>query len=260
MSSGDRRLTAGVDAGTEYVKAVVVDSHGRVLGRASVPTRGYFQDCAFEALGIALDDAQRVEADLIAVGSTGFAAGCVAQATARLPDATCHAAGAFWSLKRPMTLVVLGGHDPQVIAVDERGGRVDARSVRRCAVGVGSFLIYAARHLDVHPTRLQELAAAAERPAAVSSYCSVFSSTGLLEQLREGATREDVALGSMQSIAERVVEIGGLTPPLAAAGGVAEFFPGVLRALEALCGLPVETVPEPIYTAALGAALLVRPA
>ncbi len=36
---------------------------------------------------------------------------------------------------------------------------------------------------------------------------------------------------------------------------MAEYFPGVLRALESLSGLQVTTVPEPIFTGALGAAL-----
>lgn len=255
----ERAVAAGVDAGTEYVKAVVIGAGGRVLGRAVVPTRGYFEACVYEALRGALDDAQRDRGDLVGLGATGFAASCVAGASVVAPDPVCHALGAFHHLRHPVTLIVLGGHEPQVIAVGEGGARLDARGVRRCAVGVGSFLMYAARHLDVHPTRLDELAAAGQRPAAVSSYCSVFSSTGVLEQLREGASREDVALGSMRSIAERVVEIGGLEPPLAATGGVAEFFPGVIRSLEALAGQDVRTVPEPMYTAALGAALQAWP-
>jgi activator of 2-hydroxyglutaryl-CoA dehydratase len=129
--------------------------------------------------------------------------------------------------------------------------------VRRCAAGVGSFLIFTARHLDVAPTRLQELASAAERPAAVSSYCSVFSSTGILERLREGATREEIALGAMHSIAERIVELGGFEDPVYASGGVVEYFPGVVRALEDLSAKTVRVLPDPIFTGALGAALKV---
>jgi len=39
------------------------------------------------------------------------------------------------------------------------------------------------------------LDAAGERPARVSSYCSVFSASEVLERLREGATREEIAAG-----------------------------------------------------------------
>jgi len=190
------------------------------------------------------------------LGATGFAMDCVDKATVRAGDAACHALGAFQHLPRPMTLVDIGGRDPHVITVDDLGRRTESRGIRRCALGVGSFLMFAARHLDVPATRLQDLAAAAARSVTVSSYCSVFSSTEVLERLREGATREEVALGCIQSIAERIAEIGGFRDPLYVCGGVIEFFPGLLTALESRAGVTVHVVPDPIYTAALGAAMM----
>jgi activator of 2-hydroxyglutaryl-CoA dehydratase len=59
----------------------------------------------------------------------------------------------------------------------------------------------------------------------------------------------------MHSVAERVAEIGGFKEPLRVTGGVAEYFPGVLKALGDMTGLKVEAVPEPITIGALGAAL-----
>lgn len=250
------RIAAGIDVGTECVKAVVASEDGRVLGRAVTPVRGYFQACAFEALAAAREDAQ-LDADAIdAIGATGFGMDCVADATLRASNGACHALGAFQHVSHSMTLVDIGGRDPHVIRVDDLGRRTDARGVRRCALGIGSFLMFTARHLDVPPTRLQELAAAAEHSVTVSSYCSVFSATEVLERLRDGATREEVALGCMRSVAERIVEIGGFCEPLYVCGGVVEFFPGVLQALESLAGIPVHAVQEPIYTAAVGAALM----
>jgi predicted CoA-substrate-specific enzyme activase len=256
MIDHDMKLSAGLDVGTECVKAVVVDEDGRVLGRAVTPSRGYFQACAYEALAAACEEAQTDQSALDSIGATGFAMDCVDQATLRVGDAACHAFGAFQHLPHPMTLVDIGGRDPHVITVDDFGRRTEARGIRRCALGVGSFLTFAARHLDVPPTRLQDLAAAAERSVSVSSYCSVFSSTEVLERLREGATREEVALGCIQSIAERIAEIGGFHDPLYVCGGVIEFFPGLLTALESRAGVAVNIVPDPMYTAALGAAMM----
>lgn len=258
MTETATTIAAGLDVGTECVKAVVADATGRTLGRAVIPTRGYFQACAHEALLAALDDAQRREDELAGIGATGFAMNCVPGSTLTVSEAACHALGAFQHLGHAMTLVNIGGRDPHVIAVDAQGHRTNARGVRRCAVGVGSFLMFTARHLDVTPTRLEELASAAGTHAAsVSSYCSVFSATEVLEQLRQGATREEVAAGCMRSIAERVFEIGGFDDPVFVCGGVAEYFPGVLRAFESIAGIRVTTVPEPIFTGALGAALMV---
>lgn len=249
-------IAAGVDVGTECVKAVVITDAGRTLGRSVTPTRGYFQVCAYEALTAALDDAHRRPDELTGIGATGFGMMCVPNATVTIMESVSHARGAFHHLHHAMTLVNIGGGDPHVINVDAAGRPVRVRGMRRCAVGVGSFLMFSARHLDVNATQLDELAAAASGDAAaVSSYCSVFSASEVLERLRDGATREQVALGCIRSIAQRVVELGGFEDPIVISGGVAEYFPGVLHALESLSGLQVTTVPEPIFTGALGAAL-----
>ena len=258
MAEQELRFAAGVDVGTECVKAAIASEDGQVSGRAVMPTRGYFQTCVYEVLAAALDDAQRREEDLVGIGATGFGMDCVPKATLTATEAACHALGAFQHVRHAMTLVNIGGRDPHVITVDGEGRRTAARGTRRCAVGIGSFLMFAARHLDVSPTRLQELASAAhDRPARVSSYCSVFSASEVLERLREGATREEIALGCMHSIAERIIEIGGFEDPVVICGGVAEYFPGVLGAFESQSGMKVRSVPDPIFTAALGAALRV---
>lgn len=255
MVDSPRRIAAGVDAGTECLKAVIAASDGQVLGRAVVPARGHFEACVHEVLAAALDDAQLGQDALSGVAATGFAMNCVPTATLTATDTACHARGAFHRLQIPMTLVDIGGRDPHVIKVDGSGRRLEARSVRQCAAGVGSFLMFTARHLDVSATGLQDLAAAAVQPARVSSYCSVFSTTEVLERLREGARREEIALGAMHSIAERIVEMGLFEDPVYVCGGVAEYFPGVLAALGSLSGRQVRTVPEPLLTGALGAAL-----
>lgn len=101
----------------------------------------------------------------------------------------------------------------------------------------------------------------ADHPVTVGSYCSVFSSSEVLERLREGASREEIAAGCLHSIAQRILEMGGFEDPVFVCGGVAEYFPGVLRALEALSGHTIRAVPDPIFTGALGVAMKVlRPA
>ena len=246
---------AGIDVGTECVKAVVMNAQKEVLGRSVIPTRGYFQDCVQEALSAVCDDAQVNRADLAELCATGFGARGVVDATMTLGESTCHALGAYHHFPDAMTVVDVGGREPKVIPVDANGQRSETRSVRRCAVGIGTFLMFASRHLDVHPTRLEELAAAADKPAVIGSYCSVFASSEILDRLLEGATTEEVAAGCIRSVAERVFEIGGFDGPLVITGGVAEYFPGVLKALGEMTGLVPRVVPEPITTGALGAAL-----
>jgi activator of 2-hydroxyglutaryl-CoA dehydratase len=159
-----------------------------------------------------------------------------------------------------MTVVDIGGRDPKLIHVDASGAITGSRSVRKCAVGIGTFLMFASRHLDVHPTRLMDLATTAEKPAQVGSYCSVFAEVEVIELLRRGATAGEIALGCMYSIADRILEMDRLSGPVVVTGGVCEYFPGVVRALAERSGLPVEVLPEPIMAGALGAALIARDA
>jgi predicted CoA-substrate-specific enzyme activase len=248
-------IAVGIDVGTECVKAVVTDATGTLLGNTVVARRGYFHDRVAEAFVTVLDDAQVSEDNLSGVCATGFAENCVPMATTFRGETACHALGAFHHHPHPMTVVDIGGRDPKVIHVNDRGHPTAIHTLRRCAAGIGTFLIFAARHLDVSPTRMQEMAAMADSPVDVGSYCSMFSGQDILEKLRDGATREEVALGCIHSIADRVVEIGRFRGTVRVTGGVAEYFPGVLHALAEKIDLPVEAVPEPILAGALGAAL-----
>jgi len=248
-------IIAGADLGTECVKTVVVNDTGKILGRAVVPTRGYFQDCFQEAMGNALAEAQATAGDLRGVGVTGFAAACAPLASQTITETLCHARGAYHRTPRAMTLVDIGGRDPKVIHVDEKGHVTSSRSVRKCAVGIGTFLMFASRHLDVHPTRLMDLATSAKGPAPVGSYCSVYAEVEVIELLRNGATAGEIALGCMYSIADRVLEIDRLTGPVMITGGVCEYFPGVVKALAERSAVHVEIVTEPIMAGAFGAAL-----
>jgi predicted CoA-substrate-specific enzyme activase len=246
---------AGADVGTECVKAIVASDEGKILGRAAVPTRGYFQDCFDEAMSNALQEAQLTAPQLSSICLTGFGASCIPAATRTVTETLCHARGAYHHFGHAMTLVDIGGRDPKLIHVDENGSVSSSKSVRKCAVGIGTFLMFASRHLDVHPTRLMDLATSAEKPARVGSYCSVFAEVEVIELLRSGATAGEIALGCMVSIADRIMEMDRLTSPVLITGGVCEYFPGVVKALAERSGLSVEIVPEPIMAGALGAAL-----
>ncbi|MFH1842527.1 MAG: acyl-CoA dehydratase activase [bacterium] len=252
----DKKIAvAGIDVGTECVKALVLDEEKTVLGRSVVPTGGYFQDRVRQALNNALDEAQYQEEELAGLCATGFGKDCVPGATQLRGDTACHARGAFHHCPAAMCLVDIGGREPRVIHVNDRGHPTELFTLRRCAVGIGTFLMFASRHLDVHPTRLQELASLAEEPAAIGSYCSVFAGSDVLDRLREGQSRENIALGCIHSVAERIVEIGGFRGPLKISGGVTEYFPGVTKAMSGITGLAVVELPSPVMAGALGAAL-----
>ncbi|RKZ11578.1 hypothetical protein DRQ53_09550 [bacterium] len=245
----------GMDVGSECVKAVILGPDQGILARTSTPTCGYFETCIEEATKAVIEESKIATDDLAAVVATGFGARCVTNATSEVSSSMAHAIGAHLHNPHEMTIIDIGGQEIRAISVAADGTRLAARGGRKCISGIGSFLMFAARHLDVHPTRMQELAAESDTPATVSSFCSVFSSNELLEHLRDGSSREDVALGCMQAIAERILELGVQGPSVVITGGVPEYFPGVLKQFEQLSSIEVTVSPDPIYTGAHGAAL-----
>ena len=178
MSEGTR-ISAGIDAGTECIKVVILEEGGMVLGSAVMDRRGYFQDRIQECFLSALADAKLQQGDLHGAYATGFGASCAPMAAKVMGETACHALGAFQYYAHPMSLIDIGGRDPKVIHVNGLGLPTATHTLRRCAAGVGTFLNFASRQLDVHPARLQELAAVAEKPVYITSYCSIaaFSTT-----------------------------------------------------------------------------------
>jgi activator of 2-hydroxyglutaryl-CoA dehydratase len=70
----------------------------------------------------------------------------------------------------------------------------------------------------------------------------------------------DVVAGVQHAIATRVSALAGrsVSPPVYFTGGVA-LQPGMAHALAEVLGYPVTVVPEPLFTGALGAAILAGP-
>ena len=255
MGTNDSIMVVGLDVGTECVKALVMRGDATVAGTSIVPTSGYFQDCIRQATHSALVEAKVAPEAVRATCVTGFGAACAPSATMTVTEASCHARAGFQYKGGPITVIDIGGREPKSIRVGESGRPMQVRTVRKCAVGVGTFLMFAARHLNVHPTRLMDLAVSAEEPAVIGGYCSVFAEVEVIERLRDGATAESIALGCMYAVAERIMEMGTLQGRVFATGGVCEYFPGVVRALGERTGIDIDVLPAPITSAALGAGL-----
>ena len=143
MSEQASSMVAGLDVGTECIKAIVMRDDRTIAGTSVVPTSGYFQDCIREAMHRATAEAKVDREELAASCVTGFGAACAPWAKLNATEATCHAKAAFHYQKRPLTVIDIGGREPKAIRVGEVGRADQCRTVRKCAVGVGTFLMFA---------------------------------------------------------------------------------------------------------------------
>jgi len=231
---------------------------GRILSTRLIPS-GYDH----RAAGQRVLEALKAEAGLrpdrpLPLVATGYGRSALPFADRAVTEITCHAAGAHYLNPGVRSVIDIGGQDSKVIAMGEGGRVVDFAMNDKCAAGTGRFLEVMARALEVPIETFGEVAAAADRPAAISSTCTVFAESEVISLISRGVSRENILAGIHEAIAARVFAMAarlGLRPPLMMTGGVARNG-GVVRALERRCGHPIEVSPHAQLTGAIGAALV----
>lgn len=256
MSTDPKDLRAGVDVGSGYTKAVVLNVAGAVLGRGIAPSGHDFAGAAQTALHNALAHTGASRDSLGEVVATGYGRGNAVFATGTRTEILCHARGAYHHFGRAITVVDIGGQDNKIIRLDEKGRRVDFTMNRKCAAGTGSFLEEMAFWLRVAPEDFSAMAARSTSTSVkIGSFCTVFARTEVLARLREGAPVEDLARAAFEAVARRVLETRVISGEVALTGGVIAHNPHFGEILSRVLGAPVVVPPHPQYAGALGAAL-----
>jgi predicted CoA-substrate-specific enzyme activase len=252
------RFYAGIDVGTSYVKAVLIDSENEVLGsaleRSGADLTGSIQS-SFDAL---LGSTGLSREDIVHITATGFGRRNAAVADDTRTEIGCHARGAYHHFPRRITIVDIGGQDTKVIKVDDTGRRVSFKMNRKCAAGTGAFLEEIAHKMDIGMDEMNDLAVSSSDGAALNSYCTVFASSEILTRIREGERIEDMVRSAFESVAKRVIEMDPLNGTIVATGGVVAHNSIMLEILSRHAGSEVLAPPSPQLSGALGAALFAR--
>ncbi len=247
----------GIDIGSLTVKAVLLDSGGKLLARGVEPA-GYGGQQAAEALVRSLlDERGLTPADVVYTVVTGYGRVRYDGADEELSEISCHARGAFHLHPGVRTVIDIGGQDSKAIRLNSTGRVVDFAMNDKCAAGTGRFLEVMAAALDVSIEEFGHLTLKSEHPVSISSTCTVFAESEAISHIAHGATRQDVAAGLHQAIASRLFGLAshvGLQPEIVLTGGVA-LNVGVVAALAKACGQDVTVPADPQTVGALGAAL-----
>jgi len=189
--------------------------------------------------------------------ATGYGRNLVGFADMTITEISCHASGVRHLVPEAKTVVEIGGQDSKVIKLNGKGTVQDFAMNDRCAAGTGRFLEIVASRLGVGLSDLGPLAAESASPASISSMCVVFAETEIVGLLASGVLPADLAAGVQISIARRVATMVGrsVQVPVVFTGGVA-MIPSMVGSMETILGCPVIVPPEPMFTGALGAAIL----
>jgi predicted CoA-substrate-specific enzyme activase len=252
-------LTAGIDIGSITAKAAILRD-GELLGTKVIFT-GYNAEAAgrrvFEEL---LTDLGLVPPDIVRIVATGYGRRSLSIANQTVTEIMCHAAGARFLNPSIRSLIDIGGQDSKAVVMDENGRVTNFTMNDKCAAGTGRFLEVMARALEADLDDFGILSLRAERPAKISSLCTVFAESEVISLIARGETRENIIAGIHEAIASRVSAMAnriGLIAPILMTGGVARNI-GVVRALEKVIGMPVAVSPRAQVAGAIGAASLAR--
>lgn len=252
--------TAGIDIGSTYTKAVIVNPDGAILGRGMGPTGFKLTEAAERALGRALDEAGLVRADVAYVVTTGFGRHQAGVGDTAVTDLTAAARGATHFYPDTRTILDVGGQTMKASRLGEDGKVQSFRLNDKCAAGTGAFLEKTARYMGYDTEEIGPLVATSKAPVAISGVCAVFAESEVINQLSEGAAPADIMHGAIVSLVDRSVQLMKrvrMEPAFTVVGGILRF-ERMIRVIESALGTSVHVLPGDLvqFTSAFGAALL----
>jgi predicted CoA-substrate-specific enzyme activase len=255
-------FTAGIDVGSTYTKAVVLDGADAIVGRAMRKTGFRLADAAAGAYSAALEDAGLAEADVQYVIATGYGRSQVAFADVQITDLTAAARGARFLFPGTRTILDVGGQTMKATRIDDRGKVRSFRLNDKCAAGTGAFLEKTARYMGYTTEDIGPLAALSKSPAAISGVCAVFAESEVINHLSQGTSPSDIMQGAILSLVDRSAQLMRrvqLEPEYTLVGGILRFESmqrPIVERLQAPANVPAPHVVQ--LVSALGAAVLGR--
>ncbi|MFP4428074.1 MAG: acyl-CoA dehydratase activase [Desulfovermiculus sp.] len=248
-------LYAGVDVGASRTKAALINSEGELTGSGVLKSGIDFQATADRCLELALAQAGGNMDSVRTCVSTGYGRKNVAPARFTKTEIACHAKGCFRLFPMAMTIIDIGGQDNKVIKLDPSGRRIDFKMNRKCAAGTGAFLEEMAQRLDIALEDMDSLARKSRHMVELGSFCTVFSATEVLENIRQGRKLEDIVKGVYHSMLKRVLEMDSLQDTVVMTGGVVAHNPYLAEMASEMTGNKILVPSFPQLTGAFGAAL-----
>ena len=252
----------GIDVGSTSTNLVLCGQDGGIIAFRYLPTRGK----PANSVASGLEELQQEigpGTEVAGVGVTGSGRYMIAELVGAdvIKDEITAQARAATALDSDIdTVFEIGGQDSKYIRLNN-GVVTDFQMNKVCAAGTGSFLEEQAKKFNLAMQDLGGIALCGSHPVNLGERCTVFMETSVAAQMAQGAHIEDIAAGLCYSIAKnylhRVVGQKSTGRRISFQGGVAHN-QGVVNALRALTGKPVQVLPFFSVSGAYGAALLAR--
>lgn len=192
----------GIDIGSTASKVVVRGDHDASF---VLPTGWSSKETTREIQRRLKEMGADVEGEETKVVATGYGRVAVDFADYVITEITCHARGGREIAGGDCAVIDVGGQDTKVILV-EHGMVSDFLMNDKCSAGTGKFLEIMANRLGVAIDELFDLASQGN-VLPISSLCTVFAESEVINYIGEGQKREDIAAGVVDSVAAKVVQL-----------------------------------------------------
>jgi len=252
-------ITAGLDLGSTYVKAVVIRDGARI-GWGVGPTGRDHEVSARNVLSEALVMADVRKDEVANIVSTGYGRRVTSLAGSTISEISANARGVVWLAKElnVRTIIDIGGQDTKVIALDDDLDIVNFTMNDKCAAGTGRFLEVLSRVLDVPLDGMGPLSLKSKDPVDITTTCLVFAKSEVANLVFKGVPKEDIIMGIHMAVARRLGAMAkkvGVRDVVFFDGGPARNV-GMIAAMERELGRKMYVPEMPQIVTATGAALI----
>ncbi len=253
-------FTVGIDVGSTYTKALVLDEERQIAGRSMEATGFKLAEVAARCFEEALADAGVARDDVRYVVATGFGRHQTTMGDVKVTDLTAAARGARFLFPGTRTVLDVGGQTMKASRLDDRAKVKSFRLNDKCAAGTGAFLEKTARYMGYSTAEIGPLVATSKEPVPISGVCAVFAESEVINHLSQGTAPADIMHGAVVSLVGRSVQLMKrvrMEPEFTLIGGILRFqrMVGVVREqLKAEVNVPEGDLVQ--FIPALGAALL----
>lgn len=254
--------TVGIDIGSTYTKAVVIDKDHTILGRTMNPTGFRLTEIATTTYREVLSLAGVAEDEIGYTVATGFGRHQAKSSDVQVTDLTAAARGAAFLFPGTRTVLDVGGQTMKASRLSDTARVQSFRLNDKCAAGTGAFLEKTARYMGYSTKEIGPLVATSKEATEISGVCAVFAESEVINQLSLGTPPADIMHGAIVSLVGRSIQLMKrvrMEPEYTLIGGILRFermVDVVRHELSAEVNVPPGDLVQ--YTSALGAAILGR--
>ena len=245
----------GIDIGSTTSKVAIFDENLEQLQLFIQPT-GWNSKLTSITILEQLKEKKFFPGNETNIVATGYGRISVSYADKIVTEISCHGKGGSYLAQGDCSIIDVGGQDTKFIQLNNHKV-VDFLMNDKCAAGTGKFIEVMSNRFGCTIEELFELAKKGS-PIPISSLCTVFAESEIINYMGEGKSMEDLAAGVVDSVAQKVANLVLKKSPVGRiilTGGLSdnEYF---AERLSKKMKLEVEKTENGRFAGAIGAALI----